>query len=322
MQVSCATLVDFGGGVGANFLLNATLKNKRFAHAYLFCGEEFVGKRVVARKFAMAIFCCGVGKKPCCCCDVCKRFLAGTYVDYFEHSTENWLKSSTFTVQQVRQLISEAFVKPVEGQFKIFLISRVDKLLPAAANALLKLLEEPPENVIFLLTARSRFDVLQTIASRCFLVNVFGEGTKLCLERLKKEKFDVDEQKMKRAVLLGEGQFEKVKLILTDADWQMAIEISLGLFNSYVSKNELQFLKFAAKLESNSNLIFVVFKFFSVSLGLWLRKKLKLFNKFDLVLLKEAQRVLRCFEHVRLLILKNCNFKLAVAELCCSVFEN
>lgn len=314
-------MFNFGGGSCANLLLNSFLKSGRFSQAYLFCGDEFVGKRAVARKFAMAIFCCGGKEVPCFECEFCRKFLSGNCVDFCELSSGEFFKLGGVCVQQIRQLVLDAFVKPVERPYKIFLIDRVDELLPAAANAILKLLEEPPKHVIFLLTARSRFNVLQTIASRCVLVNVFGEGVNACFKLLKEHYSNqFDYSKLLQAAKFGRGSFEQAKLILTDVQWQTALEVALGLLEAYVYKNELKFLQFVAKIEGNSNLVFVVFNFFGIGLNLFLVKRIKMKKQVNLVFLEEIQKVLQSFEHVKFLISRNVNLKLALTELCCCVF--
>lgn len=313
---------NFGGGAGANLLLNGVLKSGRLAHAYLFCGEEFIGKRIVARNFAMAVFCQDEMSKPCFKCGSCSKFLNHNYIDYYEIAGDEGFKMNNIEVSQIRQLVFDAYVKPVEGQFKVFLINRVDKFLPAAANAILKLLEEPPKNVILMLTAVNRLNVLKTIASRCVWVNVVGEGVKFCSSFVKENYGEFDESSLKQAVVFSEGSVEKVKLILKNSDWKIALTLANSLFDAYISKNRLKFAQFVAKIEQNSGLIFLIFKFFSVHLNLLIKQKVKSSEELSFNFLEEVSRVLESFERVKLLILKNCSLKLALTELCCDVFFN
>lgn len=319
-------MFDFGGGSCANLLLNGALKSCRFAHAYLFCGERFIGKRELARKFAMAVFCekgragpC-FGAGPCFECDFCRKFLNGSLVDFYEFSSEALLKGGSVSVEQVRELVSEAFVKPIEGLYKIFLISRVDELLPAAANAILKLLEEPPKHAIFLLTASSRFSVLPTIASRCVWVNVFSDGVDVCFKFLKEHHSSFEESKLMQAAKFSGGSFKQAKLILTDENWKAALEVAKGLLHAYIHENELKFLQFASKMEKSPDSASIVLNLFGVGLNLFLIKTIETKKQVSLFFLEEIQRVMECVDDVKFLILRNVNFKLAITEFCCNVF--
>jgi DNA polymerase-3 subunit gamma/tau len=137
----------------ADTLLNA-IKSNRVAHAYLFCGTRGVGKTTSARLFAKAL---NGGTK-----DVDDAIMQGKDVDTIEIDA-----ASNTGVDNVRDLIANSVYRPLRGKYKIYIIDEVHMLSTAAFNALLKIMEEPPEHVKFILCTTDPQKVPPTILSRC-----------------------------------------------------------------------------------------------------------------------------------------------------------
>ncbi|MBQ9010030.1 MAG: DNA polymerase III subunit delta', partial [Clostridia bacterium] len=138
-----------------------------FTHAYLFAGPEGTGKRSVARLCAMAAMCRGE-KRPCGVCGPCRRILAETHPDL--HVLRPAAGKREISVGQMREMLKEADVHTFEDGVKIFLIPEAEKMNTAAQNTLLKSLEEPASNTVFLLTAVHLSALLPTVVSRCRLI--------------------------------------------------------------------------------------------------------------------------------------------------------
>jgi DNA polymerase-3 subunit gamma/tau len=148
----------------AQTLKNA-IKTGRVAHAYLFTGTRGVGKTTMARVLAKALNCLaadGPTTAPCCKCDSCIAVNAGDDIDVIEidGATNNG-------VEQVRELRQNAIYRPARARFKIYIIDEVHMLSVPAFNALLKILEEPPDHVKFILATTEPNKVIATIQSRC-----------------------------------------------------------------------------------------------------------------------------------------------------------
>lgn len=143
--------------------LSKAVARGKISHAYLFHGPRGVGKRTTARIFAQALAC---QREPlqggCGECRTCRNILIGSYPDLHWLSSEGSLK-----LEQTQQLVRQAFIAPQEGACKVFVITEAERLTPEAGNNLLKVLEEPPGDAVFILTTTSLPGVLGTIRSRC-----------------------------------------------------------------------------------------------------------------------------------------------------------
>ncbi len=133
-------------------------------HAYLFCGTRGTGKTTTARILAKAVNCldADVKGRPCGKCEHCKAIQAGTFMDVIEIDA-----ASNNGVDNIRELRESVKYPPVAGRKKVYIIDEVHMLSTGAFNALLKTLEEPPENVIFILATTEPNKLPQTILSRC-----------------------------------------------------------------------------------------------------------------------------------------------------------
>ncbi len=140
---------------------NAIHENK-VGHAYLFCGPRGTGKTTMARLLAKSVNCTNPSEAPCEHCDNCIAANNGTHPDIIEINAANETH-----VEDIRDLIERSRLAPMQGKHKVYIIDEVHQLSSAASSALLKTLEEPPENVIFILATTDPQKLLPTIISRC-----------------------------------------------------------------------------------------------------------------------------------------------------------
>ena len=145
-------------------LQNAISMNK-VSHAYLFGGESGSGKKMMASLFAMTLQCEKHGVEPCMECPSCKKAQSQNHPDiiYVKHE-----KPNTISIDEIReQLINDVMIKPYSSPYKIYIIDEAQKLTLQAQNALLKILEEPPDYGVFLILSTNAERLLPTIRSRC-----------------------------------------------------------------------------------------------------------------------------------------------------------
>jgi DNA polymerase III subunit gamma/tau len=157
------TFDDLVGQTHVTRTLKNAVEQNRLAHAYLFVGPRGIGKTSTARILAKALNCVkGPTTTPCGVCDNCREITAGNSLDVLEIDG-----ASNNGVEQVRELRDNVRYAPSTGRYKIYIIDEVHMLTPAAFNALLKTLEEPPPHVKFIFATTEPQKVLPTILSRC-----------------------------------------------------------------------------------------------------------------------------------------------------------
>ncbi len=143
-------------------LANA-IQMDRISHAYLFTGPRGTGKTSTARIFAKSLNCeKGASISPCNECENCKNITNSIPIDVIEIDA-----ASNRSVNDADEIIQKVALAPVQSRYKIYIIDEVHMLTNQAFNALLKTLEEPPKNVIFILATTEVHKVLDTIKSRC-----------------------------------------------------------------------------------------------------------------------------------------------------------
>ena len=147
--------------------ITTTLKNQilnnRIAHAYLFCGTRGTGKTSTAKVFAKALNCLNLKEgEPCNECEMCRKINEGLAIDVTELDA-----ASNNGVDKIRDIIDDVKYPPQESKYKVYIMDEVHMLSAGAVNAFLKTLEEPPNNVIFILATTDPQKLPITILSRC-----------------------------------------------------------------------------------------------------------------------------------------------------------
>jgi DNA polymerase III subunit delta' len=144
--------------------LSAVTREGRVSHAYLFVGPPGSGKATAARALACALVCDDGG---CGMCASCQRVRRGAHPDVHIVRPEG---AAGYLAEQVRDIIHDVSLSPIEAARKVYLVADADLFNDSSANAFLKTLEEPPDDVVIVLMAHSYDAVLPTIASRCQVV--------------------------------------------------------------------------------------------------------------------------------------------------------
>lgn len=157
------TFHDLIGQENIVHALSKAIELNRIAHAYLLCGPRGTGKTSSARILAKSLNCKeGPTLTPCGKCPACTDIMNSIPVDVIEIDA-----ASNRSVEDAQAILEKIQYVPVNGRYKIYIIDEVHMLSKHAFNALLKTLEEPPENVIFILATTEPHKVLDTIISRC-----------------------------------------------------------------------------------------------------------------------------------------------------------
>src|ERR1700722_13777970 len=196
--------------------LKKAIESGRVAHAYLFCGTRGVGKTSMARILAKALNCessDGPTATPCNKCNSCLAIARGEDLDVIEIDA-----ASNRGIDNIRDLISNAQYRPAHSRFKIYIIDEVHGLSKDAFNALLKVLEEPPSHVKFILATTEPEKVLPTILSRCQRYDFRNIGAREIAEHLKeickKEKISAEDDALAMVAKAGAGSMRDALSLL------------------------------------------------------------------------------------------------------------
>jgi DNA polymerase-3 subunit gamma/tau len=143
-------------------ILTNQLRSGTVGHAYLLCGTRGTGKTTMARLLAKGVNCLSDGERPCGSCANCVAVKDGVFMDVIEIDA-----ASNNGVENIRELRESVKYPPSVGRRKVYIVDEVHMLSAGAFNALLKTLEEPPEDVMFVLATTERHKLPATILSRC-----------------------------------------------------------------------------------------------------------------------------------------------------------
>ena len=220
---------DFLGNEAAKTVLLRGIEDENaLRHAYLLTGAKGTGKRTLADLFIRALFCKGE-TPPCGECLPCKKIIRQIHPDVFVLRPSEGKDS--ISVESVRALKEFLYLLPNEAEKKAVLIENAEGMTSAAANALLKMLEEPPSYAVFVLLAENRSLLLETISSRCLVLPLFEPGTKRVKEALSSRYPDTSPEQMEQALLYGGGNLGKSISYLEQEEVRNAFEKAKAVFS-------------------------------------------------------------------------------------------
>ena len=213
--------------------LQKAISENKTVWAYLFCWPRWTGKTSSARIFAKTINCENpINWNPCLKCSVCVNFSEEKLIDIIEidAASHTW-------VDNIREIIEKAWFSPTKTKYKIYIIDEVHMLSKWAFNALLKILEEPPKHVKFILATTETHKVPETIISRCQRYDFKRISDIDIKNRLKyiaeSEEIKIDDK--------------SIEYIIKNSSWGLRNAISL--FEQLISDSEINYTKIVEKLE-------------------------------------------------------------------------
>ena len=214
----------------------------RLSHAYLILTSDGENLTEYLKIFASLISCACIPQ--CGECRTCNLIAQGVHPDVILYPK----KDGAVAVEDVNALIEESFLKPVECDKKVFIITHAESMNASAQNKLLKTLEEPPQNVHIILGATSEFPLLPTVRSRVKKLEIPAFSTEKIFEALKQDCPDHD--KLRVAIACGDGTVGKAKLLYGDQNLKAVTELALDVIvNMQSSKDVLKYSTLITKVD-------------------------------------------------------------------------
>ncbi|HEY95195.1 MAG TPA: DNA polymerase III subunit [Dehalococcoidia bacterium] len=255
-------------------LLQRSLKRGSVSHAYMFIGPAHSGKMTLAIDLARALNCEG-SEIPCGQCEPCRKVTDLKHADVQvvglagdDSSTESKSKTE-ISIEQIRQMQHTASLPPFEGKYRIYIIENAESLSVEAANALLKTLEEPESKVVFILLVTDSSLLLETVVSRCQLVEFVPAPSGKIRESLTNI-WGVDPEKAILLARLSRGRFgwavsaaQDDRLIEQHSE---IVETMLEVVNADIETRFILSTQLAANFGNDRNF---VFERLDILLALW-----------------------------------------------------
>src|SRR5919202_815860 len=198
--------------------LRRAIETNRIAHACLFSGPRGTGKTSTAKVLAMSLNCeKGQTPEPDGTCESCRAIINNSSLDVLEMDA-----ASNRGIDEIRDLRDRVNLAPTQGRMKVYIIDEVHMLTTEAFNALLKMLEEPPEHLVFILATTEKYKVLPTIISRCQNFDFRRPGVSTLSEKLSEianaEGIEAEPAALTLIAREGRGSFTDAEVLLETVD--------------------------------------------------------------------------------------------------------
>lgn len=309
--------------------VSSMIKKQRLAHSFLLYGEKGAGKKFFAKYMAMMMLCKdGIDGVPCGKCRICRNIENDVHSDVIE--VQHSGKLGGFSAETVRNICSDAYVFPNEGDRKIYIFSDADAISVSAQNILLKTIEEPSEFTYFIFTASSKNVFLETIISRVISLGISPCKNDECLTAL--EEYGIDKDDAENAVDMLGGNIGNCLSYINDENFRETVELTKNLAECIINKDEYGFLKAVSSAESDRNMLkqviymldgiirdSMVMKFDeNLSSGCYKNGAEKLSEK---TALEKCEKIHSLLSEAVQCINSNVNIKIITASLCRSISD-
>ena len=243
-------------------ILSNNINTKNILHSYLFIGEEGIGKKMLAKEFAKAILCNSENNKPCNICKSCVEFNTNNNANFNLINEEG----SAIKIEQIRNMQVKIAEKPINSNYKVYLINDAELMTQEAQNCLLKTLEEPPEYIVIILITSNENKVLNTIKSRCMKL-YFNNLDKNSVKKVLTEQFEMKD--INDSFLDAAGGSIKKALLIKEKSSEY--EQITKLFDIIDKENLVNFINSASIIYENKDDIYNILDYINILLDIKIR---------------------------------------------------
>ena len=220
--------------------IKKSVEHGRLAHAYLFEGDQGVGKHELSLWLAKRLFCTQVvDNEPCNECNNCLRIAAGEHLNLWQIKPDG----QSIKVDQIRQLQQEFVRSGFESRLQFFTISHADKMNASAANSLLKFLEEPAGSFVAILETDSPGKILPTIQSRCQILHFAPLNTQALVAKLVQTGIGTESATLLAALT---NSYQKA-VEISQEEWFNEAKAAVSQWYLYLANNDLMAFVYVQK---------------------------------------------------------------------------
>ncbi len=224
--------------------IKSCILSGRFPHAFIIEGETGSGRHTLSRLLAAAAV-CEQENAPCGDCRVCDLCLRDGHSDVLTYAPEG----ATFKIDTVREIRDNAYIMPIEAKRKVNILLDCDKMNEPAQNAFLKVLEEPPEFMVFILICQNAQSLLTTVRSRCVTLTVQNPELQTAVDYIKL-KTGKEEADIKEALETSHGNIGKALDVLSGTAAE-AVTAAKEYFECFKNRDRVGALKCVLKFEKD-----------------------------------------------------------------------
>ena len=250
-------------------IIENMLATNRIPHAIMLDGAKGLGKHSVAMELSKAIL-CNESQTYCGTCRSCEVYEAGAHTDFKVIKPKG--KNGAITIDTIRELGKDAFIKPVMSNRKVYILENAETMRSEAQNAFLKVLEEPPPYVVFIMLCESSKMLLDTIISRCTIFKLsapqFTDAKKVLMAKMP----DTDESELESVLSLTDNNIGKAESLILSEDGSVYQDVKkmLSLLSAHKS---YEMLKLMAKYHYDDKNFLLFLSLLSSISAVELRKK-------------------------------------------------
>lgn len=238
--------MGFEGLLGNDRLKNnlrSAFEKNRISHFYLICGPAGSGRHTLARLLAAAIM-CNAEEKPCMTCAACRKVMNGNHPDFI---TVDDPEKKHVPVELVRSAREDIYIRPNEGNRKIYLFPRAQDMRVEAQNALLKVLEEPPAYGVFILLTDNPEKLLPTVRSRCTELALSALPEQVLKSALQKACPQATPEQLSGAAARSGGYLGQAIAALQELDEES--QTAVGFLESYARSDTMGIVQILVSME-------------------------------------------------------------------------